>query len=172
MLQLHHPTCSRTDGYFCCLKVRHTGSTLMPQPPTVLSCLPKELTDGMSVGSFPSSRLIRTNLFHGRIVNSTEYQTWPNVLRREEIVISLHVAKRVSSFHHASSDLRDMENANPSLTQERTLQPPPTSHATEAYRKDKAGQRATAAKERWRKNCFCNPSSFDSAPLFGQFDVV
>lgn len=102
------------------------------------------------------NRLIRIKLFHRRSFDSTGYQKWPNVLRREEIVVCLHVVKRVSSFHRASSDLRDMETANPSLTQEwnPSLRPAPTSHATEPYRTDKSGQRGTAANERWRKNCF------------------
>jgi hypothetical protein len=59
-------------------------------------------------------QLIRAKPFQRRSRDSTGYQNVPNVLRGEEIFVYLHVIKRVSSFHLASSHLREMETASPS----------------------------------------------------------
>jgi hypothetical protein len=64
--------------------------------------------------SLPTSRLIRTKPFQGRSLTQPGTTMCLMYLQREEIFVSLHVVKRVSSFHRASSDLKEMEIAIPS----------------------------------------------------------
>jgi NAD(P)-dependent dehydrogenase (short-subunit alcohol dehydrogenase family) len=49
-------------------------------------------------------RSIHTSLPRAQF-DSTGYQNVPNVLRREEVLVCLHVVKRVSSFHREQQAL-------------------------------------------------------------------